>query len=50
MNCLILHGTGGHDKENWFPWLKDELNRIGIKTEVLLNSDSDGILIFFILR
>ena len=41
MNCLILHGTGGHDKENWFPWLKKELNEIGIKTEVPNFPDSD---------
>ena len=34
MNCLIFHGTDGHDKENWFPWLKKKLDDLGIKTEV----------------
>jgi predicted alpha/beta hydrolase family esterase len=40
-NCLILHGTGGHDKENWFPWLKNELNKMGIKTKVPNFPNSD---------
>lgn len=24
-NAVILHGTGGNSKENWFQWLKKEL-------------------------
>jgi len=24
-NALIIHGTDGHPKENWFPWLKEQL-------------------------
>lgn len=26
-NALILHGTKGHSKENWFDWLKIELEK-----------------------
>ena len=24
-NALIFHGTGGYPEENWFPWLKQQL-------------------------
>jgi predicted alpha/beta hydrolase family esterase len=27
INVFIFHGTGGHPQENWFPWLKDELEQ-----------------------
>jgi len=32
MNALIIHGIEGHPEENWFPWLKEELNKININT------------------
>lgn len=34
MNVFIFHGTAGHPKENWFPWLKMELEKVGVETVV----------------
>lgn len=28
-NIFIIHGAYGHPGENWFPWLKSELGKIG---------------------
>ncbi|MEA2056458.1 MAG: alpha/beta hydrolase [Patescibacteria group bacterium] len=33
-NALILHGTDGHSKENWFDWLRIELEKKGYKVWV----------------
>ena len=32
--ALIFHGTEGHPEENWFPWLKQELEKRGYKVFV----------------
>jgi len=31
---FIFHGVGGHAKENWFPWLKDQLEAAHVRVIV----------------
>jgi len=33
-NIFIFHGTEGHPKENWFPWLKEQLEEKSCKVIV----------------
>lgn len=34
MNAFIIHGSFGGPEENWFPWLKAELEKLGHKVFV----------------
>src|SRR3989338_2766183 len=34
MNALMIHGAYGNSKENWFPWLKAELENRNFKVYV----------------
>ncbi|MBI2655878.1 serine hydrolase family protein [Candidatus Woesearchaeota archaeon] len=34
MNFFIIHGIYGHPEENWFPWLKEELEQKGYEVIV----------------
>ena len=34
MNVIIVHGSFGCPAENWFPWLKEELEKLGCKAFV----------------
>ena len=42
-NAIIVHGTGGYPEENWFPWLKKELEHVGYKVSVPQFPTIEGI-------
>lgn len=31
VNIFLIHGSYGHPNENWFPWLKTEMEKLGCK-------------------
>lgn len=41
MNAFIVHGIDGYPEENWFPWLKKELESLGVHTYVPRFPNSD---------
>lgn len=42
--AFLFHGTGGHSKENWFPWMRKELESRGYETVIPDFPDADAPL------
>ena len=40
--AFLFHGTGGHSKENWLPWMKKELEDRGYETVIPDFPDADS--------
>ncbi|NYZ75711.1 serine hydrolase family protein [Candidatus Micrarchaeota archaeon] len=41
-NVFIIHGIGGSPSENWFPWLKDGLEKLGSRVFAPQLPDSEN--------
>ena len=39
--AFIVHGWGGHPEEAWMPWLKTELEKLGVQVYALSMPDTD---------
>ncbi len=37
----IVHGYGGYPEKNWFPWLKSELEKLGVTVTVFKMPNTD---------
>ena len=42
---ILIHGWGGSSKDNWFPWLKDELEKYGYQVIVPDMQETDSPII-----
>ena len=42
MKAFLFHGTGGHSKENWLPWMSKKLQELGYETIVPDFPDADS--------
>jgi predicted alpha/beta hydrolase family esterase len=40
--AIIVHGWEGHPEDAWFPWLKKELEKLGMEVEVPQMPDTDN--------
>lgn len=40
--AIIVHGWEGHPGEAWFPWLKKELEQLGVQVEVPQMPDTEN--------
>jgi len=40
--AFLFHGTGGHSRENWFPWMQTKLEHRGYETVIPDFPDADA--------
>lgn len=42
LSGLLLHGTDGHPRENWFPWARARLESLGVVVDIPALPTPDG--------